>query len=359
MDPQLKQARSYFSDERSLALFDLYASAARNDRNFRQIDFRPDLTQMKPRIKQDVTRAMALVKPRKFVLYGGGGHCKEILDTKTDICTVADMFVDDFNGFSAIVDNNITEPVRYELPVMDHKAFKQQYLQSEVIVCITVYDAERAAEIHDSLSADGYVSFIHRDAVNDIWRQMYFDFFAEKGLILKDEVFVHAGCADGYTQKCFLEYAGDDYGRMITFEPSSRDYPLCRRELARVRDCTVVNAGLSDKSGKFGFFQGNWQNSHLSESAESTVDVVSIDEYMEGGRVSLIALDIEGFELKALEGAAETIRKHRPKLAVCVYHKPNDIYEIPMYIKKIDPTYKLALRLYGGGDMRDCVCYAY
>jgi FkbM family methyltransferase len=265
----------------------------------------------------------------------------------------------DFKEFSAIVDNNIIEPVRYALPVLDYKTFRQQYSQSNVVVCITVYDAERAAEIHDTLSADGYVSFIHRDAVNDIWRQMYFDFFAEKGLILKDEVFVHAGCCDGYTQKCFLEYVGNDYERMITFEPSLRDYPLCSRELAYVRDCTVVNAGLSDKSGRLGFFQGDRQDSHFSESAESTVDVVSIDEYMKGGRVSFIALDIEGFELKALEGAAETIRKYKPKLAICVYHKPDDIYEIPIYIKKIVPTYKLVLRCYGGGDMRDCVCYAY
>jgi hypothetical protein len=73
MNLQLKQARSYFSDETSLALFDVYASAAQNDRGFFAMDFRPDLTQMKPRIKQDVTRAMTLEKPRKFVLYGGEG----------------------------------------------------------------------------------------------------------------------------------------------------------------------------------------------------------------------------------------------------------------------------------------------
>ncbi len=68
-------------------------------------------------------------------------------------------------------------------------------------------------------------------------------------------------------------------------------------------------------------------------------------------------MDIEGSELKALEGATETIRKYKPKLAICVYHKPEDIIEIPKKILELNPNYKLWLRHYSYVDT-ETVLYA-
>ncbi|MFH1618985.1 MAG: FkbM family methyltransferase [bacterium] len=55
-------------------------------------------------------------------------------------------------------------------------------------------------------------------------------------------------------------------------------------------------------------------------------------------------MDIEGAELDALKGAAETIKKNRPKLAICIYHKPSDLFEIPLFIKSLVPEYRFYLR---------------
>ena len=62
--------------------------------------------------------------------------------------------------------------------------------------------------------------------------------------------------------------------------------------------------------------------------------------------VSFVKMDIEGSERKALEGMKNTILKYKPKLAICVYHKFEDLWELPLYIKKLVPEYKLYIRNY-------------
>ncbi len=64
------------------------------------------------------------------------------------------------------------------------------------------------------------------------------------------------------------------------------------------------------------------------------------------GRRDFIKLDVEGFELKALKGAAATLKLYRPRLAVSLYHKPEDFFEIPIYLKTHFPFYRLYLDHY-------------
>lgn len=55
-------------------------------------------------------------------------------------------------------------------------------------------------------------------------------------------------------------------------------------------------------------------------------------------------MDIEGAELSALKGAERTIREHKPKLAICVYHRREDLITLPRFILSLNPSYKLFLR---------------
>ena len=68
-------------------------------------------------------------------------------------------------------------------------------------------------------------------------------------------------------------------------------------------------------------------------------------------------MDIEGAEMKAIKGAEASIKKYKPKLAICIYHKPLDIVEIPLLLKEIVPEYKIFIRHYGDGPF-DTICYA-
>lgn len=80
-----------------------------------------------------------------------------------------------------------------------------------------------------------------------------------------------------------------------------------------------------------------------------TTKTLSIDDLVNEQvlkKVDFIKMDIEGAELSALKGAAETIRKHKPKLAISVYHQPDDLITIPAYIQSLNPEYEFYLDYY-------------
>ena len=88
-------------------------------------------------------------------------------------------------------------------------------------------------------------------------------------------------------------------------------------------------------------------------------EVVSIDDYFCGSdeKVSFIKMDIEGAELDALEGGRKIIGSYLPKLAICIYHKPEDLWKIPLFIKNNWNDYKIYIR-HHTELMTETVCYA-
>ena len=97
------------------------------------------------------------------------------------------------------------------------------------------------------------------------------------------------------------------------------------------------------------------EGSLICEDGEEKIDICKIDT--EAGEATFIKMDIEGAELKALMGAKETIVQNKPKLAISIYHKPEDILQIPMYLKALVPEYKFYLRQYTMSYL-ECVLYA-
>ena len=67
---------------------------------------------------------------------------------------------------------------------------------------------------------------------------------------------------------------------------------------------------------------------------------------MVGERADFIKMDIEGAELYALKGARNTIETYHPILAICVYHRREDLITIPEYIRTLYEGYKFYIRAY-------------
>jgi hypothetical protein len=103
----------------------------------------------------------------------------------------------------------------------------------------------------------------------------------------------------------------------------------------------------SDDLQNFGSAVVNWTKKQTREFGDSlTVKSISIDEFIRQKnlpKIDFIKLDIEGAEYECLQGAKEVIKKFKPRIAVCIYHKDEDFINIPSYLKELVPEYKLYL----------------
>jgi FkbM family methyltransferase len=75
--------------------------------------------------------------------------------------------------------------------------------------------------------------------------------------------------------------------------------------------------------------------SHVSATGDTIIQCVALDETLPVFRPNLIKMDIEGAEYDALLGAAQLIAQHHPGLAICLYHRPDHLWEIPLLVRRL------------------------
>lgn len=168
----------------------------------------------------------------------------------------------------------------------------------------------------------------------------------------KGETVVDAGGCFGDTALYFAHRVGTS-GSVYCFEFAAGNLEILRQNLAlnpalaaRIR---IVEQPAWSSSGEHLRFQVSGPTTRLGPEADlpsETFETLSIDDLVarEGiKRVGLIKMDIEGAELAALQGAERTIRSHRPKLAVAVYHNEDDFTRIPAYLQGLGLGYEFFL----------------
>ncbi|MDR1803639.1 MAG: FkbM family methyltransferase [Treponema sp.] len=194
--------------------------------------------------------------------------------------------------------------------------------------------------------------------------QMYFG--VDDITLSHDEVFVDGGMYTGDTTERFFKCVGSNYKHYYGFEPDRKNADTAGRNFAGKPDVTICAKGLWSSETRLLFSEDLGSVSHLNEMGDAFVDVTALDIYF-SKYVStppphevptLIKMDIEGAELEAVKGAEHIIREHKPKLAISVYHKPEDIYTLPEFIYNCRDDYKFYLRHYDAHSICETVLYA-
>jgi FkbM family methyltransferase len=170
---------------------------------------------------------------------------------------------------------------------------------------------------------------------------------------IEKEVYVDAGAYVGDSLERFVWTHYGVFDKAIAFEPGPRQFAALEKRADRLISEWALDAGqielvpaaLGSQAGlEHAATQSGQMTSLAVGSGSEEIRIVTLDDHMAGGRVSFLKADVEGMEMPLLEGAAETIRRHRPKLAICVYHYPTDIPVISRYLQSLVPDYRFALR---------------
>lgn len=163
-----------------------------------------------------------------------------------------------------------------------------------------------------------------------------------------DEVFVDAGCFNFESSQQFIDRC-PDYKKIYAIEPDPECYNNCLDNIRSIgaESVELVNKGAWSCEETLSFFcTENHACSSINSGGEISIETIIIDKMVGDDSVSFIKMDIEGAELEALRGAEKTIIKNKPKLAICIYHKPEDVLDIPLYLSEIVPEYKFYIRHY-------------
>lgn len=156
-----------------------------------------------------------------------------------------------------------------------------------------------------------------------------------------DEILMDLGAYDGDTIREFLEATDNKYQKIFAVEADEKNYKKLCEKTAGLSKIQSFNLAAWDKKDTLFFEKKKGRNSKLSSSGKIEVRADSVDNILHGEKITLLKMDIEGSEEKALEGARKTIEKHKPKLYVCAYHRNSDMFALPLKIHEICPDYKI------------------
>jgi FkbM family methyltransferase len=171
----------------------------------------------------------------------------------------------------------------------------------------------------------------------------------------QNEAFVDCGAYDGDTVAEFRHATGDHFSKIVAFEPDPDNFSALQSAVhgdSRI----VLQPYATDAQRKIVHFSVGGTSARISSTGTCEIQAITLDEALDGIAPTYMKFDIEGSEPDALEGGRETIARHRPKMAVCLYHAPDHLWSIPLRLSELLPDSRFTIRTYCA-DGFECVCY--
>lgn len=353
LDEQIRSIYNKLQDEVSKTIFRYRLSYFLDQDPVHLLQMVGELNKHKPKTAlgtySDLVESKHLLH-NGIVIYGAGTDSEACIKSLTQSGIVAECFCDR--------DKEKQKRPHLGLPVISPKE-----LASKKNAVILIATAAYAQEVYTLLCDMGFshhqiFQFTSNPVV--VMATSAFDTYFDATLIggpQDEEIYVDAGCYDGGTIKDFVDYSGGKYRKIYGFEPFPDSYKNTIENISKwgIDRAEILSKGAWNTRSKQYFRIGEslsgsgiTQSKSLPRNSHG-VDVIqieteTIDAVVKDDKVTLIKMDIEGSELEALEGARNTIIKNKPRLAICVYHKPQDILTITQYISNLVPEYRLFLR---------------
>lgn len=212
----------------------------------------------------------------------------------------------------------------------------------------SLYD-EKSVITFDSLL--NYRVNNEKSLLENICERQHKQYFPEDEIFLKNgqEIFIDAGGYDGRTSDEFSEWVNGEYSKIYIMEPDKTMFHVLEEyvKLRKLHNVNLINKGAYSRTARLNFNSNILiASSYIDQEGTDTIQTISIDEMLDGEKATFIKMDIEGAEMDALLGAERTISKYRPKLAISIYHKEDDLWKLPAYIMKRYPWYRFYMRHY-------------
>jgi FkbM family methyltransferase len=173
--------------------------------------------------------------------------------------------------------------------------------------------------------------------------------YAESVSVKPGDVVIDGGAFLGETALYFAERAGD-HGKVYAFEFMPSNIEFMHKNLAMNPKyqsvIEIVERPLWSDSTTHLSADDRGPGTSLrasNDSNELQFTTISIDDFARTkalDRVDFVKLDIEGAELATIEGARSVITTHKPQLAICIYHKNTDFWQIPLLLHEMVPEYE-------------------
>ncbi len=158
-----------------------------------------------------------------------------------------------------------------------------------------------------------------------------------------NESFLDLGAYRGDTINEFFNYV-NNYKKIVAVEPDTRTFKKLRIKCENYKNCIAINNAIWSHNCTLTFDGNKGRGASASENGEEKnaicVDYVT-NKY---GEFTYINIDVEGAEKEMLQGAKTTLKQHKPKLCMAVYHRSEDIFDLIDCINYINPDYKIYLR---------------
>jgi FkbM family methyltransferase len=179
---------------------------------------------------------------------------------------------------------------------------------------------------------------------------------------LENEVFVDCGSYQGDTLPGFLAHWSKGFQHIFALEPDGFNREVLEtnaKKLGVADRVTTMPCAVGSENGRVTFAATGTVTSHVIKGGDqgASVECRRLDEIPWPVSPTYIKMDIEGAEPDAIVGASGLLRRQRPVLAACTYHRSEHLWEIPNLIRSIAPEYNLFLRRYAE-ECWEGVCYA-